>query len=166
MENEEPQGARGFQHQLDQLAEQVAANKAVIAELRDHAEAAGIRADETDVRAMEQGLRLDDLAHRNDLDHAIIATLEADGVVRREQVENLTQALKSSRTIGAAIGIIMANRGLTEAEAFRALVTFSQHTNRKVRDLAQDIVSTGDVAGLPTPAAADSAAASAPRGTP
>ncbi len=51
--------------------------------------------------------------------------------------------------IGAAIGIIMANRNLTEEAAFELLRSASQQANRKVRILADEVVRTGDVSDLP-----------------
>jgi len=45
--------------------------------------------------------------------------------------------------IGTAIGILMAVRGITEPEAFDLLRVVSQHTNRKLRDIAEDVVRLG-----------------------
>lgn len=50
--------------------------------------------------------------------------------------------------IGAAIGIVMAAHKTTEAEAFATLSRASQAANRKLRDIAADIVDTGDVSGV------------------
>jgi hypothetical protein len=56
--------------------------------------------------------------------------------------------LASNRVIGAAIGIMMQKYLLTNAQAFQLMVTASQHTNRKLRDLADRVVETG---ALPVP---------------
>ena len=57
---------------------------------------------------------------------------------------------RTSRRIGAAIGVVMARTGLTETEAFELIKRASQDTNRKVRLLADDVVLTGNVAMLRT----------------
>jgi len=68
------------------------------------------------------------------------------------KIENLEIALKSARRIGAAIGIVMANRKLTEDQAFDVLVRVSQDTHRKLRDLADEVVLTGIIpdSSMPT----------------
>ena len=63
----------------------------------------------------------------------------------QRQVENLEIALGSSRRIGLAMGILMASYKLSENEAFDLLVVVSQHHNRKVRDIADDVVLTGSL---------------------
>ena len=66
-----------------------------------------------------------------------------DIVLLRARSEHLTQALTSARTIGAAVGILMERQRLSYDDAFATLATLSQAHNRKVRDLAEDIVWTG-----------------------
>jgi hypothetical protein len=66
----------------------------------------------------------------------------------KEQIEHLEQAVASNRAIGAAIGILMVTRRLDNDAAFELLRSTSQTTNRKLRDLADLVVRTGD---LPTP---------------
>jgi AmiR/NasT family two-component response regulator len=70
----------------------------------------------------------------------MIADLQRDGVLSQAHADQMDEALKSSRTIGAAIGMIMASRGLTEIEAFEVLRTASQRSNRKLRELAAELV--------------------------
>jgi len=60
---------------------------------------------------------------------------------------NLRRALATNRTIATAIGITMARYGLDATRSYQALVRISQHTNRKLRDLAAGVVDTG---ALPT----------------
>jgi ANTAR domain len=62
-------------------------------------------------------------------------------------IDNLMRALESNRSIGMAIGILMADTKRTESEAFDALRRVSQYTNRKLRDVAADVLYTG---ALPT----------------
>lgn len=58
---------------------------------------------------------------------------------------HLESALRSAREIGMAMGILMARRGAPEAAAFEALAHASQQQNRKLRDVAADVVMTGDL---------------------
>ncbi len=63
------------------------------------------------------------------------------------QVTNLNAALTSSREIGMAIGILMAMHRITSEEAFEMLSVASQHLNRKLRDVADDVARTGTLPG-------------------
>ena len=56
---------------------------------------------------------------------------------------NLETALLSNRQIGTAIGILMHQRKITETEGFDLLRRASQRTNRKLRDVADEVVTTG-----------------------
>lgn len=67
-----------------------------------------------------------------------------------EQAQKLEGALASSRDIGAAQGILMERYKVTRDEAFGLLATVSQRTNRKLRDVAVQLVDTGEVP-LPPP---------------
>ena len=58
----------------------------------------------------------------------------------RSKVANLEIALTSNREIGISIGIVAATRELTPEQAFEFLRDISQHTNRKLRDIAADII--------------------------
>ena len=73
---------------------------------------------------------------------ATIAALEAE-------IANLKVALRSARTIGIALGIIMAERKVTPDEAFEMLRVTSQHSHRKLRDVAEDVGLTGVVPDAP-----------------
>ncbi|MBC9824139.1 GAF and ANTAR domain-containing protein [Terrabacter sp. MAHUQ-38] len=63
----------------------------------------------------------------------------------REQAKHLERALESNRDIGAAIGVLMAQHKLTRDQAFDLLRIASQNTNRKLHDVALDVVDTGVV---------------------
>ena len=56
---------------------------------------------------------------------------------------NLEAALTTNRQIGAAIGILMHQHKITESQGFELLREISQHTNRKLRDVADELVFTG-----------------------
>ncbi len=58
----------------------------------------------------------------------------------REFSENLSQAIRSRSTIDQAIGILMASGGHTSDEAFQLLIRASQRENRKLRDIATELV--------------------------
>lgn len=62
-----------------------------------------------------------------------------------DQSANLTQALETSRQIGTAVGILMHVHKVTADQAYQLLVTSSQHLNRKLRLVAQDVTATGDL---------------------
>jgi GAF domain-containing protein len=67
---------------------------------------------------------------------------------RQDQVSaQLEQALASRTTIDQAIGILMAQQRCTADDAFALLRSHSQSNNRKLRDIAADIVER--VAGAP-----------------
>ena len=72
--------------------------------------------------------------------HAAIAlTLAAS----RDHNENLRRAVESNRTIGVAIGILMAKKLTTRQQAFDLLRITSQHSHIKLRDIAEYVIDTG-----------------------
>jgi ANTAR domain len=91
--------------------------------------------------------------------HGVLAQLvveRAVAVIERErladvvtaqqvQVDNLRIALASNREIGAAVGILMASRKLTSEHAFDLLRRVSQHSHRKLRELALEVIDTGTI---------------------
>jgi hypothetical protein len=66
-----------------------------------------------------------------------------------DEVENLRSALASNRRIGIAMGIIVERLRITPDEAFEVLRRISQTMRTKLRDVAEDIIMTGDLGGLP-----------------
>ena len=83
------------------------------------------------------------LREQVDIDQILIAELEAQAVIDQAEIANLKIALTSARRIGAALGIIMATYKVTEEKAFATLRIASQHTHRKLRDVAEDVLLTG-----------------------
>jgi hypothetical protein len=65
------------------------------------------------------------------------------------EVDELARALATSATIEQAKGIVMAGRRCTAEEGFATLVELSQHSNRKLRDVAADLVSDAPRAVTP-----------------
>jgi hypothetical protein len=72
--------------------------------------------------------------------HGALALAGAD---QREQAEGLAAAQQSNRTIGVATGIVMTRLLVTRDQAFDLMRIASQNTNRKLRDVAQDVIDTG-----------------------
>jgi signal transduction histidine kinase/DNA-binding response OmpR family regulator len=60
---------------------------------------------------------------------------EAEVSIRR-----LSDALDSNRTIATAIGVIAGQHGIEPRKAYRVLVGLSQNNNRKLRDIAADVL--------------------------
>jgi GAF domain-containing protein len=58
----------------------------------------------------------------------------------RSAADQLEEGLKSSRTIGLAMGILVEREHCTEDEAFDMLRVISQNTNIKLRDVAQQLL--------------------------
>lgn len=64
-----------------------------------------------------------------------------------ERAVHLDQALASSRSIGTAVGVLMATYRVSEERAFELLSEASQRLNRKLRELAVDVSDTGELPG-------------------
>lgn len=78
-------------------------------------------------------------------DHAAIAI---DAAASAESADSLRAALETSRLIGAATGMLAERHGITPDAAFDLLRAVSNHTNRKLSDLAEEFMSRGE---LPEP---------------
>jgi signal transduction histidine kinase/DNA-binding response OmpR family regulator len=64
-------------------------------------------------------------------------------------VEQLRKALQSNRTTGTAVGMMMSRYNLDSQQAFQALARISQQNNRKLHDIAEELVRTGVLPGVP-----------------
>ncbi|MGI5130935.1 GAF and ANTAR domain-containing protein [Pseudonocardia sp. CA-107938] len=73
------------------------------------------------------------------------AALAVSAAREKEHADNLDQALRSSREIGVAMGVLMARGGLTREQAFGVLREASQRLNVKLRDVAADVADTGQL---------------------
>jgi RNA polymerase sigma factor (sigma-70 family) len=60
------------------------------------------------------------------------------------RADNLNQALATRELIGQAQGILMERERITSDQAFDILRRASQHLNVRLREVAQDLVDTGD----------------------
>jgi hypothetical protein len=72
------------------------------------------------------------------------------GVQQRARADGLSTALQSNRDIGAAIGILMSRLLLTREQAFDLMRVASQRSNRKLRDIANDVLDSGTLE-IPAP---------------
>lgn len=125
-----------LQAQIDAVIRHMEANRRNIDALTTRADTSDLRADASEAQAL--------------IDRDMIAELQRDGVISQQHADQMDEALKSSRTIGAAIGLIMGSRDMTEEQAFAVLRSASQNSNRKLRELAAELVATssGAVRGL------------------
>jgi hypothetical protein len=78
----------------------------------------------------------------------------------RQRSRGLEEALVSNRLIGAAVGVLMTRHQMTDDQAVSALRRVSMDANRKLRDLADEVLLTGTVPDVerrhrPQPAAHD-----------
>jgi hypothetical protein len=76
---------------------------------------------------------------------ASVIALVLTAINQRDQLRNLDIALKTSRSIGAAIGILMHRHRWTYDQAFDAMRHVSQRTHRRLRDIAADVMLIGDL---------------------
>lgn len=74
--------------------------------------------------------------------HAAIA-LDRAALISR--VENLQLALQSNRDIGAAVGVLMASHQLTYEAGLGRIRTASQNGNRKMQEVAAQVLYTGQL---------------------
>lgn len=68
----------------------------------------------------------------------------------REMVAHLTLALESRDVIGQAKGVLIAVTGCTAERAFAVLVAQSQSENRKLIEVAREIVFRAERGAAPT----------------
>jgi GAF domain-containing protein len=74
------------------------------------------------------------------------AAITAMRAVRhREKSDHMERALRTSRRIGVALGIVMATRGVDLDGAWELLSTASQRSNTKVSELADQVVREGSL---------------------
>ena len=88
------------------------------------------------------------LAAEGVISRELVASLAAEGVSDRKEIEEIKAALITSRRIGAALGILMASKRITEDQAFIALRNASQRSNRKLREVADEVCASGDTSAI------------------
>jgi GAF domain-containing protein len=96
------------------------------------------------LHSVEDGYFTDDIHATAEIyaGHSLLALLHAR---ERDKTANLEIGLASNREIGMAIGVLMTSYRVTDQEAFDLLRTASQHGHRKLRELAADVVLTGQL---------------------
>lgn len=72
--------------------------------------------------------------------HGALAVAKA---AAEEKARNLERALKNSRDIGCAMGVLMASHKITRQQAFDLLRMASQHSHRKLAEIAVEVADTG-----------------------
>ncbi|NUR80247.1 MAG: ANTAR domain-containing protein [Dermatophilaceae bacterium] len=137
--------------QIEELRAQLSVNRDDIEALQAESGHAAERADASEKQAQDDRQRIVELEHHAEIEDQLIAVLRAEGLLKDQKAAHLREALGTSRRIGAALGIIMVAYKVDEAAAFDLLRAHSQNTNRKVRELADEVVETGDVTGLVPP---------------
>ncbi|MEU4805647.1 GAF and ANTAR domain-containing protein [Actinosynnema sp. NPDC023587] len=86
---------------------------------------------------------------------SLFATHAAVALANAQERDHLAEAVQTRDLIGQAKGILMERYKLTADQAFGLIVRASQHTNTRVRDLAERLAHTGQL----TPSGDDAAGA-------
>jgi AmiR/NasT family two-component response regulator len=76
------------------------------------------------------------------------ATVHSEILALTVQVQQLTVALHSRETIAVAVGLLMYRYRLDKGAAFNVLRRLSSHGQRKLRDVAQEMVNEFNDTGL------------------
>ncbi|MGQ7296911.1 GAF and ANTAR domain-containing protein [Quadrisphaera sp. KR29] len=77
----------------------------------------------------------------------LLAAHTARAILDARTAEDLRRGLAHRDVIGQAKGILMERHRITADEAFAMLARSSQHTNRKLHDVAFDLAATGELPG-------------------
>lgn len=75
----------------------------------------------------------------------LFATHAAVAMSAAQQKQQLHRAVSTRQLIGQAQGILIERFKVTDEQAFGLLVRASQHTNRKLVDIARDLVTSGEL---------------------
>jgi transcriptional regulator with GAF, ATPase, and Fis domain len=73
----------------------------------------------------------------------LLAAHSVAAIAAATTIAQLRMALESRDLIGQAKGMLMERNKITSNEAFDLLITASQHSNRKLRDVAAELTDTG-----------------------
>ncbi|GAA1338630.1 GAF and ANTAR domain-containing protein [Saccharothrix algeriensis] len=80
---------------------------------------------------------------------SLFASHAAVALAAAQERDHLAESVHTRDLIGQAKGILMERHKITADQAFALLVRGSQHTNTKVRDLAEQLVRTGELSPPP-----------------
>jgi hypothetical protein len=75
---------------------------------------------------------------------ALFSSQAAMALAYAHEIQNLNEAVRTRKTIGQAIGIVMERYALTDERAFAFLARLSQNGNVKLRVVAEQIVAAVD----------------------
>jgi GAF domain-containing protein len=75
----------------------------------------------------------------------LFATHAAIALGNAREIDGLNEALRTRRTIGQALGMLMNEYALDEDAAFGLLVRTSSHSNTKIRDIAARMVEDANI---------------------
>ncbi|MFI5728809.1 GAF and ANTAR domain-containing protein [Kribbella sp. NPDC051587] len=78
---------------------------------------------------------------------ALFTHHSAMAIAYAQEITDLQEALRSRRTIGQAIGLLMERYTLTDQRAFAFLTRLSQHRNVKLRKVSEELVADAQRAG-------------------
>lgn len=78
-----------------------------------------------------------------------VAGVALAGLSIESAARDLKVALDTNRAIATAAGILMSSLRVTQPVAFRRLVRASQRSNRKLREVAEEVVRTGSLPVVP-----------------
>jgi GAF domain-containing protein len=84
----------------------------------------------------------------------LLATFAALALAEAQRADQMHDALANRDVIGQAKGILMERHGVTADAAFGVLSRVSQAENMKLAAIARRLVETGELPGVPGPAAA------------
>jgi hypothetical protein len=93
----------------------------------------------------------------DEVDETILGLVATHGALaisaaqQRRRADGVTAALQSNRDIGAALGVLMARLLITREQAFDLMRIASQRNNRKLRDIAEEVLETGTLRYLEQP---------------
>lgn len=76
---------------------------------------------------------------------ALLAVHAGRAIADAHQLENLRLGLAHRDVIGQAKGILMERHRITADQAFALLASTSQHTNRKLHEVAVDLTTSGEL---------------------
>jgi AmiR/NasT family two-component response regulator len=95
------------------------------------------------VAAAMEGVDLEPAEQEADLEPCQVMDLLELNHELGAQVQQLEAAVRSHRRIGIATGLVMAQHHVEVDDAFGVLRRASQDSNRRLRDIAEDVISAG-----------------------
>lgn len=125
---------------LRRIADEVSIHSVLSLRISAEDDESGVRGLNLYARSPGAFVGVGELAGELYASHAAVALRAAR---RHEQVLNLHRALETNRDIGVAMGIVMAHRLVTREQAYDLLRRASQHSQRKLADIAAEVAETG-----------------------